>query len=185
MTPLVWLDDVSMTSPALLNDCWPFGVLLSLNDHWQFGILLSLNDHWQFGVLVLLNTCGQFGIRLLLNACWHFGIISLLNTCWQFGIILLLNSNDQVSSFYWTRGSKKCFLTHFSSFSCYFLILVFSQNCYLQRSSCLSPLHGNLISCPVFPYFWHSKVVLCMCPPMFLAQNAWVSQSKTLAGTWY
>ena len=41
-----------------------------------------------------------------------------------------LNSDDRVSSFYWTRGSTLCFLTRFSYFSCYFLILVFLQNCY-------------------------------------------------------
>jgi hypothetical protein len=37
-----------------------------------------------------------------------------------------LNGNDRVSSFYWTRGSKQCFLTCFSHFSRYFHILVFS-----------------------------------------------------------
>ncbi len=60
-----------------------------------------------------------------------------------------LNRNDRVSSFYWTRGSKLCFLTCFSYFSCYFLILEFSRNCYLLISSCLSRLHGNPISRPV------------------------------------
>jgi hypothetical protein len=38
-----------------------------------------------------------------------------------------LNRNDRVSSFYWTRGSKLCFLTCFSYFSRYFLILVFCK----------------------------------------------------------
>ncbi len=80
-----------------------------------------------------------------------------------------LNRNDRVSSFNWTRGSKLCFLTCFSYFSHYFLILVFLQNCYSLISSCLSRLHGNLISCHVSctigtpswyivhapPYFWH------------------------------
>ncbi len=80
-----------------------------------------------------------------------------------------LNRNDGVSSFYKTRGSKLCFLTCFSYFSCYFLILVFLQNCYLLISSRLSWLHGNPISCSVLrtfgtpswyvvhapPYFWH------------------------------
>jgi hypothetical protein len=42
-----------------------------------------------------------------------------------------LNRNNRVSSFYKTRGSKLCFLTCFSFFSCYFLILVFLQNYYL------------------------------------------------------
>jgi hypothetical protein len=47
-----------------------------------------------------------------------------------------LNRNNRVSSFYWTRGSKLCFLTCFSYFSCYFLILVFLRNRYLLISFC-------------------------------------------------
>ncbi len=35
-----------------------------------------------------------------------------------------------------------------------------------------------------FLYHWHSELVHRTCAPMFLAQNAWVSQSKTLVGTW-
>ncbi len=80
-----------------------------------------------------------------------------------------LNRNDRVSSFYKTRGSKQCFLTCFSYFSCYFLILVFLQNCYSVISLRLFQLHRNPISCPVSrtfgtpswymvhapPYFWH------------------------------
>ncbi len=64
-----------------------------------------------------------------------------------------LNRNDRVSSFHWTRGSKQCFLTCFSYFSCYFLILVFSRNCYLLISLCLSWLHGNpiFLSCFFVP----------------------------------
>jgi hypothetical protein len=31
---------------------------------------------------------------------------------------------------------------------------------------------------------WHSELVRRTCTPMFLAQNVWVSQSKTLVGTW-
>jgi hypothetical protein len=80
-----------------------------------------------------------------------------------------LNGNNRVSSFYWTRGSKQCYLTCFSYFSHYFLILVFLKNCYLLISSLLSWLHGNPISRPVSctigtpswyvlhapPCFWH------------------------------
>ncbi len=58
------------------------------------------------------------------------GVHVSLNARWGFGDILLLNRNDRVSSFYLTRGSKLCFLTYFSYFSWYFLILVFLQNCY-------------------------------------------------------
>ncbi len=80
-----------------------------------------------------------------------------------------LNRNDRVSIFYWIRGSKLCFLTCFSYFSRYFLILVFLWKRYLLISLRLSQLHGNPISCPFShtfgtpswyvvhtpPYFWH------------------------------
>jgi hypothetical protein len=42
-----------------------------------------------------------------------------------------LNRSDRVSIFYWTRGSKLCFLTCFSYFCRYFHIIVFLRNCYL------------------------------------------------------
>jgi hypothetical protein len=35
-----------------------------------------------------------------------------------------------------------------------------------------------------FLYHWDSKLVPPTCAPMFLAQNAWVSRSKMLVGTW-
>jgi hypothetical protein len=35
-----------------------------------------------------------------------------------------------------------------------------------------------------FAYHWHSELVCCTSTPMLLAQNVWVSQSKTLVGTW-
>ncbi len=82
---------------------------------------------------------------------------------------LLLSSYNRVSSFYWIRGSKHCFQTSFSYLNCYFLILVFSCNCYWLVLLCLSWLHGNLFSCPVFSHPWHSKVLPCTCAPIFLA----------------
>ncbi len=82
---------------------------------------------------------------------------------------LLVSSNNRVSSFYWNRESKHCFLTSFSHPNCYFLILVFACNCYLLVSLHLSWLHGNPISHPVFSYLWDSKVLSCTCAPMFLA----------------
>ncbi len=94
------------------------------------------------------------------------GIHILLNTQWKLGNTLLLNRHNRVSSFYWTRGSKLCFLTRFSYFSRYFLILVL-QNCYSLIFPLLSRLLGNPISCPVFLYLWHSKVVRCTFPPYF------------------
>ncbi len=71
-----------------------------------------------------------------------------------------LNRNDRVSSFYWTRGSKLCFLACFSYFSRYFHILVFSLNCYLLISLRLSWLHGNpifcLVSCTLGTLSWYN-----------------------------
>jgi hypothetical protein len=81
-----------------------------------------------------------------------------------------LNQSVRVSCFYGTRGSKLCFLTCFSYFSCYFLIIVFSQHFYSLISLRLSWLHRNQISRPISrtfgtlswyvvhkpPCFWHS-----------------------------
>ncbi len=95
-----------------------------------------------------------------------------------------LNRNDRVSSFYWSRGSKQCFLTCFSYFSCYFLILVFSQNCYLLIFFAPFLAAGESKFSSRFSYHWHSKLVRCTCAPIILAQNPWVFQSKTLVVTW-
>ncbi len=78
-----------------------------------------------------------------------------------------LNGNKRVSSFYWTRGSKQCFLTCFSYFSCYFCILVFLQNCYLLISLRLSWLHGNPISCPVSRTIGTPSQYVVHAPPCF------------------
>jgi hypothetical protein len=61
---------------------------------------------------------------------------------------LSLSSNNRVGSFYWTRGSKLCFLTSFSNFSCYFLILEFLLSCYILVSLRLFWVHGNPIFVP-------------------------------------
>ncbi len=112
-------------------------------------------------------------------AIWHYIILECTRAIWRHPIaqhtlaILVtsycLNRNGRRSSFYKTRESKLCFHTCFLYFSCYFLILVFSQKCYLLISSRLSWLHGNPISRPISctfgtpswyvehapPYFWH------------------------------
>jgi hypothetical protein len=72
-----------------------------------------------------------------------------------------LNRNDRVSSFWWTRGSKQCF-SHVS------LILVATFSIFTKL------LLTNVL-----------ELVHCTCTPMFLEQNAWVFQSKTLVGTWW
>ncbi len=163
---------------------WLLSIWHSLIATWLLAISFIANDCLQFGNITSLNTCWQFSIQELLNICWQFGVHVLLNICWRFSIILLLNSNNRVSSFSWTRESKLCFLTRFSYFSRYFLILVFLWNRYLLISSRLSRLHGNPISPPGFLYLWHFKVVRRTCAPIFLAQNVWVSQSKMLKETW-
>jgi hypothetical protein len=150
------------------------------------GNLVLFYCYWLLAIWrsFIANDCWQFGNIALLNTRWRYGVHVLLNICWQFGVILMLISNNKVSRLYWTRGSKLCFLTRFSYFSCYFLILEFLQICYLLISLLLSWLHGNPISHPIFVYLWPSKVVRHTCPPMFLAQNAWVSWSKMLEETW-
>ncbi len=99
----------------------------------------------------------SFIARYLL-AIWRYFIAKCKRAIWQHPIakhtlaILAtshcLNRNNRVSSFYCTRGSKLCFLTCFSFFSCYILILVFLQNCYPLISLHLSWLHGNPILVP-------------------------------------
>ncbi len=91
----------------------------------------------------------------------------LRNVCWHFGNILLPSSNDRISSFYWIRGSKNCFLTSFSYLNCYFLFLVFLRNHYLLVSLGLSRLHGNLISHPIFLYLLFSKYHVLHVPQYF------------------
>ncbi len=121
----------------------------------------------------------QSYIAKYLLANWLYFIANCMLAIWQHPIakhmlaILAtsyrLNRNNRVSSFNWTRGSKLLFLTCFSYFSCYFLILVFLQNCYLLIYLRLSWLHRNPISCPISctfgirswyvvhvpPYSWH------------------------------
>ncbi len=82
--------------------------------------------------------------------------------------ILLLSSNDRICSFNWIRGSKHCFLTSFSNLYCYYLFLVFLQNCYLLVSSHLSRLRGTPISYPAFIPFV-LQIPRCTCTPIFLA----------------
>jgi hypothetical protein len=82
---------------------------------------------------------------------------------------LSLRSYNRVCSFYWIRESKHCFLTSFSYLNCYFLILVFLRNCYLLVSLCLSRVHENPVSHPIFSYLWDSKVQCQKCAPILLA----------------
>jgi hypothetical protein len=77
-------------------------------------------------------------------AIWRHPIAKCMLAIWRqpiakHSLVILvtsyrLNRNDQASNFYKTRGSKLCFLTCFSYFSCYFHILVFSQNCHVLIS---------------------------------------------------
>jgi hypothetical protein len=155
MYPLIWLDYVNMTSPALLNDRYSLGILLLINDRWQLGVLLLVKDCWQLGNIVSINTR------------WPFGIHVSLNVCWQLGDNLLLNRNNRVISFCWTNWSKLCFLTSPSNFCCYFLILVLLQNCYLLFFCAFLGCTGIQFLVPFSCTFWHSKVVRCTCTPMF------------------
>ncbi len=104
----------------------------------------------------------------MLKICWRSDVLMLLNVRWWFGEILSLSSrNNRISSFYWIRGSKHCFLTSFSNLNCYFLFLVILCNRYLLVSSRLSWLRRNPISLPVFLYLWFSKYHVVHVPPYF------------------
>jgi hypothetical protein len=138
-----------------------------------------------------------FGDQLLLHKPWRFWLCFIakctLTICQQpiaihslaiMATSYCLNRNNRVCSFYWTRGSKLCFLTCFSYFSCYFSYSsIFAKFLLTNFFAPFSAAReSNFLS--RFLYLWHYKLVRCTCAPMFLAQNAWVSQSKTLVGTW-
>jgi hypothetical protein len=78
-----------------------------------------------------------------------------------------LNRNNRASSFYKTRGSKLCFLTCFSYFSCYFHILVFLLNCYVLISSCpfLATQESDFLS--RFSYLGTPSWYIVHAPPCF------------------
>ncbi len=115
----------------------------------QFGNHVSLNTCWQFGVIFLLSLRGQYGNTVSLNIHWQFGnTLIAKHTLAILGTSYCLNRSNRVSSFYKTRGSKLCFLTCFSYFSCYFLILVFFQNRYFFVS---------------FSAAWESNILSCFC----------------------
>ncbi len=119
----------------------------------------------------------QLCIAQYLLAIWLYFIAKCTLAIWQHPIakhvlaILAtshcLNRNNRFSSFYWTRGSKLCFLTCFSYFSWYFLILVFLQNCYSLIPSRLSWLQGNPISCLVSRTFGNPSWYVVYLPPCF------------------
>ncbi len=128
---------------------------------------------------LVLAWCCQHDVTSIAKLRWTVVIMIAINLASS----LLLSSNNRVSSFYWTEESKLWFLTSFSYFSGYFLILVFLHSCYLLVSLRLSWLHGNPISCPFFSYLGHSKVVHCTCAPMFLIHIALVSSERDVRGT--
>ncbi len=78
-----------------------------------------------------------------------------------------LNRNNRVSSFYWTRGSKLCFLTCFSDFSCYFHILVFSQKSLLTNFFVPFSAARKSDFSSRFLYHWHSELLRRTCAPCF------------------
>jgi hypothetical protein len=65
------------------------------------------------------------------------------------------------------------FLTFFSYFSRYFLILVFLCNSHILilLRPFLAARESNFLSC--FSYLWHYEVVRPKCAPKFQAQHAW------------
>jgi hypothetical protein len=154
----------------------------------QFGNHVLLNTCWRFGVILLLSLCGQFGNTVLLNERWRFGdTLITKHTLAILGTSYGLNRNDRVSSFYKTRGSKLCFLTCFSYFSRYFLILAFLKHCYffasfsaawesnfLSHFCTIGTLSWYLIHAP--PCFWHR-----MCG-FLKARRSWEPGSRLTTG---
>jgi hypothetical protein len=142
----------------------------------------------------------QSCIAKYLLAIWRYFIAKCMRVIWRHSTTkhrlaflatsYCLNRNNRVSSFYWTRGSKLCFLTCFCYFSCYFLILVFLQNCYSLISSRLSWLHGNPISHPISHTFGTPSWYVVHAPPCFWhrtcgflkARHLWEPGSRLTTG---
>ncbi len=108
--------------------------------------------------VILIARDLEFFVAKSLLVIWRPCIAKYLLTIWQSNVakfmlaisnILLLSSNNRICSFNWIRGGKHCFLTSFSNLYCYFLFLVFLQNCYLLVSFHFSWLRGTPISHPV------------------------------------
>jgi hypothetical protein len=84
-----------------------------------------------------------------------------------------LNRKDRVRSFYWTRGSKLCFLTCFSYFSRYFHILVFLRNRYLLIFFVPFSAAWESDFSSRFSYHWHSELVHHICAPQSYVVEDW------------
>jgi hypothetical protein len=88
---------------------------------------------WLKKVMAIWQSC----IARYLLAIWRYFIAKCTLAIWRHAIakytlaILVnsycLNRNDRVSSFYWSKGSKLCFLASFSYLSGSFFILVFCK----------------------------------------------------------
>ncbi len=77
---------------------------------------------------------------------------------------LLLSSNNRVSSFYWTRGSKLCFLTQLLlSYSRIFSKLLLTS----FSAPFLAAQESDFLSCFLIPS--HSEVLSRSCAPILLA----------------
>ncbi len=107
---------------------------------------------------------------------WRYFIAKWVMAIWQHPIakhmlaILAtshcLNRNDRVSSFYWTRGSKLCFLTCFSYFSRYLFSSIFAKSLLTNFfAPFLAAWESDFLS--RFSYLWHSKMVRLHAPPYF------------------
>ncbi len=134
---------------------------------------------WRSCIAKYLLVSWRYFIAKFTRAIWWHRIAKHTLANWQQPIakyslaisatFYCLNRNNRVSSFYKTRGSKLCFLTCFSYFSCYFHILVFLQNRYLINflAPFLAAQEFNVLSRFLYlgtpswyvvhapPYFWH------------------------------
>ncbi len=127
----------------------------------QFCALLSLNKRWQFGDQESLNNQLWFGYVVSLNARWQFCNSLSLNICWWFWRPLITWTETIELVAFFGLGGVNNFFSHVS------LILVATSSIFAK-----SLLTSFLV------------LVHCTRAPMFLVQNAWVSRSKTLMGTW-
>ncbi len=147
---------------------------------WHYSIAKYAMAIWHSFIAKCTLAIWRSCIAKYLLAIWHYFVAKCMLAIWRHLIpkhmlALLatsycLNRNDRVRSFYWTRGSKLCFLTCFSYFSFYFFSSIFAKT---LLTNFFAPFFAawEFNFSARFLYLWHSELVCRTCAPIFLAQN--------------
>ncbi len=188
--PLAWWHQHDVTSIAKwcgqssswLLAIWHSLIAKSLLAIWRSCIAKALLTIWCSCISKCTLEIWRLYIPQSLLKIWSSCI---LKWCSHFGDILLLSSNDRVSSFYWIRGSKHCFLTSFSYLNCYFLFSsIFKQSLLTSLFAPFSAAQeSGFLSRFLIPLVLQCTMLYVR--PHISGTHHAFSWSKMLAGTWY